>query len=1409
MPKYIEGFTDSLQSGEYLPGPYAGSLPQKDPLAGLEIQQAPEGAFEAEPGTGSKAAQFIASNLAGTADAILSTAAGMAAWPVGKAIGVSHLLAGKSAEQARHAEEAFTSKMPMPGELQDMISNPNSPFYISSLFAGEGGRAAGETLAKGLDLALGAARQVANVEGDLYKPLGMQPIKKSFPKIGYVAEIGVDLMMFKAAHSTAKNVANVYRARAERLRKIKDKSFENLTREDIETLKTINEETTALTPDEVKLLDSRYNELQIEYKPQRQLEAPQKQLEAPTSVAKINKETPTTKIEITREGKGKYRSEQGDFIIKEDGVWNVYDSERSLIIEGKKSLRDAKNELQELETPDYAKTQQKVVEQYGDKPTRSTTPESAEAELREMVPEVMEYIQDPTKDISRVESRVQQIVNDLDPANPLHSEVVSAGEKMLVEINRTRRESPVEAAKTAPKEEFSFISDEAKQRIRDEIEAAKEGRSETVTAEEAVKRTEAELEGPKEKKPVKTQDVKFTKEEAGRYSNEDGSVVIEKVGSKWYLDEGGTKIGEEFKTLRDAKKAYNDRVKSGEVKAEPKPDAEFTMDDLRETFREFNEKQYKAKTAKEELTPEQYEKILEKEGMGLEKFEDPASLKADEFGEYVQYNDKMTGDWQIDTQYGARDFAKDAFDSIWRSDETGAVGDLGKRRISARQAAALDRMFRKAKQMGRDFRAMLEELGLDEKTIKNIERLVEETYTQEQKRKADPNSFNVHKKVDPNTLNDATVLRQEPGRRYRGADIENVAVTYRDLKAIKEAIKKYPSYLTGEIGKKFETAARTFSRMPLLKEILHRPYQAAEKSIAVFLDRLEKDIRPLEKSLTRNQKERIGQYAIAQQEGGIALLQESGVKQIPKLTAKEFEAYDFLRQKYDEMFSGVNNVRVKIGKAPIKGIDNYFTFMRVFDFWEKAGLKFNSVFESSSHIKSEYIRAKSAPFRYGKMRKKGVKMKVETDPFKIFRSYSRAAADHIYLSPVVAKARQITAPIKDPLTNKFVDIRHQKPELSQFVQEWANHVAGVDVKRAPWVVRKLQGNIAISALGANLRSAAIQTTALRNTIAEIGVNNTLKGTADLFKPSEYRAAMEKSNVLFPRNFDATIVEALGGAKNWKVGDAWKVFQRGSFIPLKTLDMLSARATWSGAYRHAKTRFKMREDAAIKYADDVVTKTQASGMKGDIAPIQRSAVGKILTMFQTFVINDWQFLVHDVLGFGKNAKLKTVMPKVVRYGLATIMFNYLYEDLLNIKSPFPRPINALLKGLDENKRPFRLAIDTGKELIEPIPVIGNARYGKAPFGPLVEYGSEIVTGGKYGITPAKEIDMYLDKGRVPAKTIELAGRAAGVPGTAQLAKMARARKRGESLYDTILGNYTEKDSRSSSRTRKRRSRLERR
>jgi hypothetical protein len=220
-------------------------------------------------------------------------------------------------------------------------------------------------------------------------------------------------------------------------------------------------------------------------------------------------------------------------------------------------------------------------------------------------------------------------------------------------------------------------------------------------------------------------------------------------------------------------------------------------------------------------------------------------------------------------------------------------------------------------------------------------------------------------------------------------------------------------------------------------------------------------------------------------------------------------------------------------------------------------------------------------------------------------------------------------------------------------------------------------------------------------------------------------------------------------------------------------METAIATWNGAFKLGKER-GLSTRRAINFADDVVTRTQASALPGDLAPIQRSALGKTFTLFQTCVINDWGFLTRDVLGI-RNAKMSSdlVMKKVMTYIAATTLFNTLFETA-GVQSPFPTPIRDTMKSIEEGDPGHITAVEVAFGLLDPIPVIGSARYGKGPGGPTVEAMSEFVKSAR-GAPMAKPLP-------------EAAGVFTGIPGVAQAGKMTRAQKRGEGIYGQLIGRY---------------------
>jgi len=227
-------------------------------------------------------------------------------------------------------------------------------------------------------------------------------------------------------------------------------------------------------------------------------------------------------------------------------------------------------------------------------------------------------------------------------------------------------------------------------------------------------------------------------------------------------------------------------------------------------------------------------------------------------------------------------------------------------------------------------------------------------------------------------------------------------------------------------------------------------------------------------------------------------------------------------------------------------------------------------------------------------------------------------------------------------------------------------------------------------------------------------------------------------------------------------------------PLQFLDSQTARITWQGAYTKGKEYLKMTENDAINYADDTVIKTQASGRISDISVAQRSPIGKTLFLLQTFVINDWNYLMKNVLGVSNpNMKNMERFEKIMKYLIGTNLINLIFDDIMGTYSPFPTPVKAYLKEREKGKTVPESMMMSARELLEKVPGPGGAiRYGSNPGGPLLE----VLGAGGRRLT-----------GRIEyKKSPEILGVLFGVPATSQIKKIYAGKKYGVGPIESVLG-----------------------
>ncbi|MBW1996372.1 MAG: hypothetical protein JRJ29_00265 [Deltaproteobacteria bacterium] len=540
-----------------------------------------------------------------------------------------------------------------------------------------------------------------------------------------------------------------------------------------------------------------------------------------------------------------------------------------------------------------------------------------------------------------------------------------------------------------------------------------------------------------------------------------------------------------------------------------------------------------------------------------------------------------------------------------------------------------------------------------------------------------------------------------------------------------------------------------------------------------------------ELGINRKSEKRIGAYAVAQQRGGVEILNKMGVE-IPELSPNEMKMYEFIRDKLDEFYERLNDARIAIGKEPFNYQEDYFTFFRLQPWYKKLGFKVAD-HEYAPLIDTEVIDLVNLPFRYAKHRRLDLLMKskgVRLDALDMFDKYAGHTLESIYLAKPLAKGRELLLDLDG------FKLREAAPNTYTFLRKWLDQVSGKPAdtmlpKPIAIMVQKLTHNVAASILTYNFRTALVQPTAIINTYAKIGGKYTLEGIRGILDPKT-RAFIKKHSALLAREFDVTIADIshtkLGRLAKYKS----QIVSAGTW-PLRYLDMETARATWWGAYKYAREVRGYSMERAIRYADDTVVKTQGSGHRIDVAPIQTTIEGKAATLFQTFTINNWNFLVKDVLGIkNKHIPLDVAMKRVARYMVAAAITNIVFEDLLGIPSPMPAPIKGAYRAYKKDKSVLGGAASEG---IEIVPVIGGpVKYGSSVGGPLLELAQDVAQ--KASGTPGPQ-----------ASWLNIAGRAAGVPGTAQISKTTKRLTWGQSLPEAIVGSGMSKPRQSSRRRRR--------
>lgn len=589
-------------------------------------------------------------------------------------------------------------------------------------------------------------------------------------------------------------------------------------------------------------------------------------------------------------------------------------------------------------------------------------------------------------------------------------------------------------------------------------------------------------------------------------------------------------------------------------------------------------------------------------------------------------------------------------------------------------------------------------------------------------------------------------------------------------------------------------------KSPLVRA-LHRDSQRLQVQV-------DKDIRTLRRTLATKQKnagkgsgDRIYLRALWEQADLRERMEAGGFTEadIPKLTPKEQEVYDWMRAEYELAYPEINDVRAHIGKRRMRYTPNYMTLFFAEGWASKAGHASNCVLDSWDTMTNRVVQFRKTKFDFSKTRsKKKALSQISENAYDVFSRYMEQKIRFTTMSPLISKIAQMNKGLKDGVVHyktkkgeaktkpKIFMLKNKNPVLSEFLNRWSNHLAGKDIDAVLhlsdttsnrfWekLTRKISGNIAVTTLGFLFRTVLIQASALKNTAVVAGFPYTALGVLETLRPKTFRETLKESGLVEYRRGE-TILE--DWYKYTEKG-GYEGLKRASMALLQYMDVKTAAASYRAFKRYGLKELKLKEKEARKYADEMVTQTQASALPGDIAPVQRSTLGKAITLFQTFTINDWAFMYKEAFGIDRALTKKERAKRMVALAIGTVMFTSLYEDALEINSPFPTPFRTAYRLRDMDVPLTDKLKVIGKEILEPVPGVGGAaRYGSHPLGIAVDLAGQVF----------KSIS-----GDQTARPFwETAGRFAPLPGLGQSAKSLHGHKRGADFWEILMGQPPEK------------------
>jgi hypothetical protein len=172
--------------------------------------------------------------------------------------------------------------------------------------------------------------------------------------------------------------------------------------------------------------------------------------------------------------------------------------------------------------------------------------------------------------------------------------------------------------------------------------------------------------------------------------------------------------------------------------------------------------------------------------------------------------------------------------------------------------------------------------------------------------------------------------------------------------------------------------------------------------------------------------------------------------------------------------------------------------------------------------------------------------------------------------------------------------------------------------------RHVRAGVTISKLGWNLGVSALQILGINQTMVQLGKRDTMAGVMtfmnspwsgqnSIFKVvAEQSGFMQQRQATFHKDINDVnqILSKSFGSKFWP-GKSKQFFQDSMFWMIKFTQQIVDTITWLSAHKQGMKQFDGSQEQAIRHADRMVARTQASGIFGERTPVERGTINKSL------------------------------------------------------------------------------------------------------------------------------------------------------------------------------------------------------